>query len=86
MQIKKTPAVAYASPEHMVAQQAEHLAHKYKYKSLFADQSSPRQQYAYPPPQQSEQEGEMRILEHQMSKGGHGVPLSSEYRLLVSSW
>lgn len=66
-----------SSPEHMVSQQVQYLTNKYK--NLFTNQASEnRHTYAYPPPKQSAVEGEMRALEENMAKGGHGVPLSSE--------
>lgn len=76
MPIYKAEQPAVASPEHFVAQQAAYLTAKYK--NLFTDQSNSRQMYAYPPPKQSAQEGEMRALEANAAKAGHGVPLSSE--------
>lgn len=79
MQIKKLQANAHADPESFVAEQAQYIAHKYK--TLFMDQASQRNRhmYAYPPPKESVQEGELRALEHNMGKDGHGVPLSSEW-------
>lgn len=80
MPIHKAKQPIVASPEHAVAQQAAYLSNKYR--NLFQDQSgssSDRYQYAYPPPQQSAEEAEMRSLEANAAKGGHGVPLSSEY-------
>ncbi|KAL7005735.1 aspartic proteinase precursor [Cystobasidiomycetes sp. EMM_F5] len=77
MQIKKLQANAHADPESFVAEQAQYIAHKYK--TLFMDQASQRNRhmYAYPPPKESVQEGELRALEHNMGKDGHGVPLSN---------
>jgi hypothetical protein len=78
MPIHKAEQPSVASPEHFVAQQAAYLTAKYK--ALFTDQSSSngnRQMYAYPPPKPSAQEGEMRALEENAAKHGHGVPLSS---------
>lgn len=79
MPIHKAPQTAVASPENFVAQQAAYLTHKYR--NLFMDQSakagSQRPMYGYPPHKESAQEGEMRALEAEMAKGGHGVPLSN---------
>jgi len=77
MPIHKAEQPSVASPEHFVAQQAAYLTAKYK--ALFTDQSSSsnRQMYAYPPPKPSAQEGEMRALEENAAKHGHGVPLSN---------
>ena len=78
MPIHKAEQPAVASPEHLIAQQAAYLTNKYK--NLFTDQSSNanRHMYAYPPPKPSAQEGEMRALEENAAKNGHGVPLSSQ--------
>ena len=80
MPIHKAPESAVASPEFMVAQQAAYLTHKYR--NMFNDQSNGKggKTYAYPPHRpapESAQEGEMRALEENVAKGGHGVPLSS---------
>lgn len=78
MPIHKAPESAVASPEFMVAQQAAYLTHKYR--NMFNDQSKSGKTYAYPPHRpapESAQEGEMRALEENVAKGGHGVPLSS---------
>lgn len=79
MPIRKASQPAVASPEHAIAQQAAYLTNKYT--NMFKDQSQPaseRYRYAYPPAKQSADEAEMRSLEANMAKGGHGVPLSSE--------
>jgi len=78
MPIHKAPESAVASPEFMVAQQAAYLTHKYR--NMFNDQSKSGKTYAYPPHRpapESAQEGEMRALEENVAKGGHGVPLSN---------
>ena len=85
MPLHKAKHPAHASPEHMIAQQAQYLTHKYK--AMFTDQSgskgsSNRHLYNYPPSKESITEGELRALEDNMAKGGHNVPLSSGCSLL----
>merc|ERR1712093_116381 len=78
MPLKKVTHDMSTSPEHMVSQQVQYLTNKYK--GMFTNEASGaegRHAYAYPPPKQSAAEGEMRALEQNMAKGGHGVPLSN---------
>lgn len=84
MQLKKLPTPPVASPEHHIAQQAQALSAKYKH--LFTNQASgSRDSYAYPANvKQSAEDYEMRALEANAAKGGHGVPLSSESLMLAS--
>lgn len=83
MPIKKAEQPAIHSAEHLVAQQAQYLSNKYQ--GMFRDQSNAngdRHLYGYPPVK-SLQEQEMRALEENAAKGGHGVPLSSELHACV---
>lgn len=80
MQIKKAEQPAHASAEHLISQQAQYLSNKYH--SLFkgaASNGAERQQvYGYPPSAVlSPSEMEMKALEINAAKGGHGVPLSN---------
>lgn len=77
MPIKKVQQPAHASAESLFADQVKYLTHKYK--TLFNDQTggNNRHLYPYPPPKESAEESEMRSLEANLAKHGHGVPLSN---------
>lgn len=81
MQIKKAEQPAHASAEHLVSQQAQYLSDKYRsiFKGAASNGAERQQVYGYPPNAYlSPSELEMKALESNAAKGGHGVPLSSE--------